>query len=105
MSGIARGVAVSMFYEKRVTSLRALMREVSVMDSDAGIRVVGRYGKRRCYCFVTRFGSVFTAMIYDRSPNKEVPGRLLSSVELKGATQLRRLLKKIAGPDVLAFVY
>jgi hypothetical protein len=94
-----------MFYEKRVTSLRALMREVSTMDSDAGIRVIGRYGGRRCYCFITRFGSVFTAMIYARSPGKEAPGSLLSSLELKGAAQLKRFLQEIVDPDVLAFVY
>jgi hypothetical protein len=94
-----------MFYEKRVTSFRALLKEAGVMDADSGIRVVGRYGKERCYCFVTRFGSVFTAMIYSKSPGGEAPARLLSSIELKDMQQLRKLLHEVTGPRVLAYVY
>ena len=95
-----------MFYEKRVTSFRALMKEVSSMDSDAGIRLAGRYGKHLCYCFVTRFGTVFIAMMYARSAGKKrSPGKLLASVELKSPEQLRRLLREVAGSRVSAYVY
>ena len=95
-----------MFYEKRVTSFRALMKEVRVMDSDAGIRLVGEYGGHACYCFVTRFGELFTAMIYTRPGGKKgAPGRMLASVELKSVEQLRKLLREISGSGVNAYVY
>lgn len=106
MKSLSRPMASKMFYEKRVTSFRALMKEASVMDSDAGIRVAGRYGKDRCYCFVTKFGSVFTVMIYTRSAKgRGSPLRLLASVELRNTEQLRRLFRRVVSPRIYAYVY
>ena len=105
MKGANGPVVSEMFYEKRVKSLRGLMREISAMDADAGIRVVGRYGGHNCYCFLTRFGDVYTALIYSRSARRRAPGRLLSSLELKSPQKLRELLLDITGRRVIAFAY
>lgn len=99
-------VAYVMFYEKRVASFRSLMREARVMDSDAGIRVVGRYGKERCYCFVTRFGGRYTVMIYKRSAGAKVsPGRLITSKEVSRVADLSGLLRDITKGGMEAYVY
>jgi len=105
LKGANGPVASEMFYEKRVKSLGGLMREISVMDADAGIRVVGRYGGHNCYCFLTRFGGVYTALIYSRSARRKAPGRLLSSIELKSPQQIRQLLLDVTGKKVIAFAY
>lgn len=94
-----------MFYEKKLTSLASLTTAAGTMDSDAGLRVVGRYGKRACYCFVTRFGGTFTVMIYRRSSRRRGPGRLMASLESTDIAQLRRLLREIAGERVRAYLY
>lgn len=99
-------MALKMFYEKHVATLKALMREAGTMDPDAGIRLAGRYGGRNCYCFVTKFGGAFTAMIYAKGRGaKGPPGELLDSLELRGSAQLGRLLREVAGSKVDAYVY
>lgn len=95
-----------MFYEKHVTSLKGLMKEAGTMDPDAGMRLRGRYGGEGCYCFVTKFGEVFTVMVYARpAGRKSAPGRLLASFELKSAGRLEKLFRQVCGPKVDAYVY
>lgn len=95
-----------MFYEKSLTSFSALVREARIMDSDAGIRVVGRYGKERCYCFVTRFGETYTVMIHRRPAGRRgAPGRLIASMEMSRAADLLELLREITRGGVEAYAY
>ncbi len=84
----------------------ALMKEAGVMDADSGIRLVGRYSGRRCYAFVTRFGSRYTVMIYGiRRGKGGRPGRRLESEEVEGLEGLRMLLKRVVGRRVEAYAY
>ena len=105
LKSLDRPVEPRMFFEKRVSSFGALMREASALDSDAGIRLKGRYGGHACYCFVTRFGNVFTAMIYARKAGRVSPGRLLASVQLENVEQLERLLREVTSSGVDVYVY
>ena len=95
-----------MFYERRLRSLAAIVSEASSMDADAGIRVSGSYGGRKCYAFVTRFGPRYTLMIYERKSGKlEGLGRNLASEDIEGLPGLRAWLKKVATGRFEAFAY
>ncbi|MDV3244697.1 MAG: hypothetical protein LYZ66_05950 [Nitrososphaerales archaeon] len=94
------------FYERKIASFGALIREAGVMDADSGIRLVGRYSGRRCYAFVTRFGSRYTVMIYGIQRRKGgPPGRRLESEEAEGLEGLRTLLKRLVSRRVEAYAY
>lgn len=76
------------------------------MDADAGIRVSGSYEGRRCYAFVTRFGSLYTLMVYEQRAGKRGGlGRRLVSEDIKGVEGLRTLLRKVVTGRFQAFAY
>lgn len=95
-----------MFYERRIESLSGIIKEARTMDADAGIRISGRYGGRRCYAFVTRFGRRYTVMVYARKAGaKDGVGPRLDSEEMEGPEKLRPFLKRIVSDRVEAFAY
>jgi len=95
-----------LFYEKRVSTFRALIKAVGALDADSGIRVVGRYGKAKCFGFITRFGDSFTILIYQaKGPRDGTPGRLLASKEMRGTAELAKLLGEMTKGGVNAYVY
>ena len=95
-----------LFYERRIGSLSAVMKEAETMDADAGIRVVGRFGGRRCYAFVSRFGPRYTVMVYERrSGRKDGLGKRLATEEVAGTDQLKGFLKGIVTGKVEAYAY
>lgn len=94
-----------MFYERRIGSLAAVVKEAETMDADAGIRMSGRYAGRRCYAFVSRFGDRFMVMVYERRDGRRgVLGRRLASEDVE-SEGLKVLLGKIASGKVEAFAY
>ena len=95
-----------MFYERRIDSLEALIKEAASMDADAGLRILGRYNGRNCYAFVTRFGTRYTIMVYGRMPDGGVlPGAKLAVVEVDGIRGLKSVLGKVVGHTVKAYAY
>ncbi len=95
-----------MIYEKRVASMASLRKELSVLDGDAGVRVVGRYGGKKCFAFVTRFGGRYTVLVYQAEGNGgRTPGRRLESRELERVEEVVAFLKEISVPGVEAYVY
>jgi len=95
-----------LFYERRLGSLAAVLKEAETMDADAGIRIAGRFAGCSCYAFVTRFGSRYTVMVYERRPGRGGRlGRRLASEELEGAGGLKALLHEIASGRLEAFAY
>ena len=95
-----------MFYERRIGSLAALVREAETMDADAGIRMAGRLAGRRCYAFVSRFGHRYTVMVYEKKARDgHGLGRRLASEELEGITGLEAFLRKIVSGKLEAFAY
>jgi hypothetical protein len=99
-------VVARLFYERRIGSLAAVVKEAETMDADAGIRMSGRYAGRRCYAFVSKFGPRYTVMVYaKKGGSKDGLGRMLASEELEGTEGLKAFLRKIVSRKVEAFAY
>ena len=95
-----------MFYERRIGSLAAVIKEAKTMDADAGIRMSGKYAGRRCYAFVSRFGPRYTVMVYEKQRGRRSGlGRRLASEEVEGTAGLKAALRKVASGKVEAFAY
>jgi hypothetical protein len=100
------GPASGLFYEKHLVSMAALRRELGVLDGDAGVRVVGRYGGVECFAFATRFRSLYTAVVYStRGGPRRMPGRMLASREFDRLPDLLAFLKSIMGTKTDAYAY
>jgi hypothetical protein len=97
------GTVASVLFEKRVRTFKLLERELESLDPDAGVRVLGTIGGKKCYVFVTRFGSEYTAMAYLRVGKKL--GGLISSRRFVGLGPLKEFLSQAAVGRWQAFVY
>lgn len=95
-----------MFYEKRVTSRTQLSREITNLDSDAGIRLVGTYKGSNCFAFISKSVQSYALMLYSLV-NREhpAPGRMLLAREFQRKGELEDFLDLVAGSKVDAFVY
>lgn len=87
---MAIGKQSSLFYEKRITSLPELFKEVQIMDLDSGIRVPARYKRKKALIFVTKSADRYAVAIYtvkhqskNDFPDKQVLIKDLDSEELK----------------------
>ena len=97
-----------MFYEKEVKSFSELMREVSLLDLDGGIRVFGTYEGKKAYLFVTRSLRGYTVMVYDIKPGRKkqwVPSKRLFVKEFENQKDLKIFLLQVVSKPVKAFVY
>jgi hypothetical protein len=100
------GPASDLFYEKHLVSLPALTRELGLLDGDAGVRVIGRYGGVKCFAFVTRFRSEYTVVVYStKAGSPRTPGRKLASREFDSIQGLVSFLKSIVGKKIEAYAY
>ncbi len=77
------------------------------MDGDAGVRVEGRFRGKKCFAFVTRFGSSFTVLVYSAEGEgaRRKPGVKLASREFTNPVEALDFLKPIAVPRVRAYAY
>ncbi|HXW36948.1 MAG TPA: hypothetical protein VEJ36_03475 [Nitrososphaerales archaeon] len=95
-----------MFFEKRLKTIRELLREVETLDADAGIRILGSFDGKNCFVFVSRTPRGYAAMVYARKKSSPGhPGRRVASVEFDGERETEGFIKQIAGEPVRAFVY
>ena len=94
-----------MLYEEKVTSFSELAKRLRVMDQDAGVRLIGGYGRKEFLVFVTRFGTKFTMMRYSMTRGSRTPGRRLETLELETFEQLKTALRKIVHGRVRAWIY
>lgn len=95
-----------MTYEKHVRSFIALRKELGQLDGDAGVRVEGRCGYRKCFAFVTRFGKTYTAMVYSaKRRTARPPGSKLAWKEFTDLDDVMAFLTSLATPRVDAYVY
>ncbi|HME19257.1 MAG TPA: hypothetical protein VKF15_05965, partial [Nitrososphaerales archaeon] len=79
---------------------------LGLLDGDAGIRVVGKYGGAECFAFATRFRSAYTVVVYSaKEGRKRVPQRRLASKEFGNLPDLVAFLKSIAGTKIDAYAY
>ena len=96
----------ALFYEKRIRSFAELKREVRHLDSDAGVRIVGYYLKRRCFAFVTRFVGSYTVMVHERMGRRApIAGKRILSREFGSPEDLDEFLQGITQKGVDAFLY
>lgn len=95
-----------MVYEKRVGSVAGLRKELRTLDSDAGVRVRGTYGGRRCLAFVTRFEKTYTVVVYAaRGTTGRTLGEKLASREFNEVDHVVGFLTQMAAPKPEAFIY
>jgi hypothetical protein len=95
-----------LFYERRIGSLAAVVKEAETMDADAGIRMSGRFAGRRCYVFVSKMGPRYTVMVYERKSGRRGGlGKRLASEEVESTERLRVFLRNIISRKVEAFVF
>ena len=96
----------ALFYERRVRTFAGLQRELRRLDSDAGIRVEGRYLRRSCLVFVTRFVGRYTVMVYESKGSKRpTVGKRVLSRDYESPEELEVLLRNITRERVEAYLY
>ena len=91
-------------YEERVGSVSGLARRLRSLDQDAGIRILGRLGKRKVLVFVTRFESRYMVMTYSMKKGGG-PGTRLRAVELDKPEEVIEALRKVAKGRLQARIY
>ncbi len=97
---------VRMLYERRIESFGALLEEASSMDADAGLRIPFRDDGRDCFAFVTRFGTKYVVMVYEKKGGREARlGKRIVVEELEGVRQLEDFLRDLLPEKVKAFAY
>lgn len=96
-----------MIYEKKLNSFTEIVRELSILDLDAGIRAMGKYKGKRCFVFITRSASGFTSLVYSiRSAKKEsLPDRRLLAKEFPDLKSAEEFLAEMVVKPVKAFAY
>lgn len=95
-----------LIYEKRVSTLAGLRKELRTLDGDAGIRISGAYGGRSCLAFVTRFGRTYTVIVYAvKGATGRASAEMLASKEFIEVDGAVAFLTQMATPKVEAYVY
>lgn len=94
-----------MFYEREVTSFSELVENLRVLDQDAGVRLLGRSGRKPFLVFVTRFGKRYTMMTYAMRRRSGSPGKRLEASEFGSVGELEEALKNLVHGPIKAWVY
>lgn len=96
-----------MIYEKKLNSFSEIVRELGIMDLDAGIRAVGKYKSKKCYVFVTRSANGFTSLLYSiKSSKKEsLPDKRLLAKEFPDLKTTEEFLAEVVAKPVKASAY
>lgn len=95
-----------LFYERQIDSFTRLMREVRMLDSDAGIRLLGTYKGKSCLVFISRSAGGYAAIVCSvRRISKPFPGRRILAVEFNRVRELEEFLKGLADKRLQAYVY
>ena len=95
-----------MFYEKRITSLPALFKEMQIMDLDSGVRVPAKYNGKKALIFVTKSADRCAVAIYTvKHQNKnDFPDKQVLIEELD-FEELKKLLTDAAIKPLDAYLY
>ena len=95
-----------MFYEKRITSLPALFKEMQIMDLDSGVRVPAKYNGKKALIFVTKSADRYAVAIYTvKHQNKnDFPDKQVLIEELD-FEELKKLLTEAAIKPLDAYLY
>jgi hypothetical protein len=95
-----------LFYEKRITSLPALFKEMQIMDLDSGVRVPAKYNGKKALIFVTKSADRYAVAIYTvKHQNKnDFPDKQVLIKELD-FEELKKLLTDAAIKPLDAYLY
>ena len=95
-----------MIYEKHLNSSASLAKQLSSLDGDAGVRVLGAYKGVRCIAFTTRFHERYTVIVHEaEGRGVRTPGKELASMEFDGVASVMAFLRSVAGKSVDAYAY
>lgn len=96
-----------MIYEKRLNSFADIINELSILDLDAGIRVVGKYKAKKCFVFVTRSPKGFASLLYSiKTSRKEMlPDKRLLAKEFPDLDTMEEFLAQVVAKPVKASAY
>ena len=96
-----------MIYEKRLNSFAEIVRELSILDLDAGIRATSRYKGKKCFVFVTRSANGFTSLLYSvKTLKKEaLPDKRLLAREFPDLKSTEEFLAQVVAKPVKASAY
>ena len=96
-----------MIYEKKLNSFPEIIRELTILDLDAGIRAVGKYKSKKCYVFITRSANGFTSLVYSiKSSGKEsLPDKRLLAKEFGDVKGAEAFLEEVVAKPVKASAY
>ncbi|MDG6934126.1 MAG: hypothetical protein JRN68_05465 [Nitrososphaerota archaeon] len=83
-----------MAYEEEIPSFKELLRELEILDADAGIRIEARYDGVESYIFITRSGQGFAMAVHTKMKNLVGPGR---RVEFRHFSNLKQLTNHLSG--------
>ena len=82
------------------------MKEIRILDSDAGIRILGEYEGKRCFVFLSKstggYAAIVCAMSGTRNP---LPGRRLLATDFAQVGELSKFIRSVTAGHVQAFVY
>jgi hypothetical protein len=96
-----------MFQEKKITSFPQLIKELGVIDYDAGVRAIGKYKAKKCFVFVTRSTKGFTSVLCSvkRAGKESVPDKRLLAKEFETVQDLEKFLAEFVAKPIVAFEY
>ena len=96
-----------MLYEKKINSFPKMLSEIGLLDTDSGMRSIGRFSSRKCFIFVTKSVNVYTVALYSmKSVKKEnLPDKRLLVKEFSNLSDLEKFLSGIVAKPVAAVAY
>jgi len=96
-----------MVYEEEILSFEELLRELSILDMDAGLRIETQYQGHDSYIFITRSVVGYAFAIYNalQKGNLKVPKDLLLFKQFPNTEQLIEFLNKIKISPFRCFRY
>jgi hypothetical protein len=94
-------------YEKKLNSFPEIVTELTNLDLDAGIRVVGRYKAKKCYVFVTRSANGYTSLVYSIKASKKesLPDKRILAKEFSDLPSTEAFLAEMAAKPIKASAY
>ncbi len=95
-----------MFYEKKLASFNAFVKEAQIMDMDSGIRVHARYKGKKVFVFVSKSTDHYAIVVYSlkRHGKSDFPGKQIMIREVN-FEDLKTMIADMATKPISAFSY
>jgi hypothetical protein len=93
-------------YEKRISSLSKLKKELQTLDGDAGVRLESTRKAKKLFVFITRFDGTYTTILCPvEGVGWSKPGKPIQSREFRNVEDAVSFLKTLTGRNVRAYAY